>query len=107
MFSNRGIDTPLGDESDTQRSIMGTFAATGENADDQYGDRGLFFIFPDLHVRYAGEYRLQFKLFNIGAMISRFPKPNSDRSLAVASCWTQVFTVYSPKMFVGMGGCLD
>ncbi|RUS22647.1 velvet factor-domain-containing protein, partial [Jimgerdemannia flammicorona] len=53
---------------------------------------GGFFIFPDMSVRVEGKYRIKFSLFEI----------TGGEVVQVSSVYSEIFTVYSPKLFPGM-----
>jgi hypothetical protein len=56
-----------------------------------------FFVFPDLSIRSAGVYRLQFRLMNWGLV------EDTGQSMPVlAEVWSDPFRVYPAKDFPGM-----
>lgn len=46
------------------RRLMGTLVASSFVGNDEHGNEGCFFVFPDLSVRTIGAYRLRFDLIN-------------------------------------------
>ncbi|ORY02696.1 hypothetical protein K493DRAFT_194001, partial [Basidiobolus meristosporus CBS 931.73] len=51
-----------------------------------------FFVFPDISVRLEGRFRLRFNLYEIV----------NQSAVHICSVVSDVFTVYSPKLFPGM-----
>ncbi|KAI8905576.1 velvet factor [Gorgonomyces haynaldii] len=76
--------------STTHNNMTGCPIATCNYLLDDQGNKGYFFCFADLAICTQGEYRLQFHLFSL-----RRPK-------VLASLYSDIFIVYSPKSFPGM-----
>ncbi|KAI8911582.1 velvet factor [Gorgonomyces haynaldii] len=76
--------------------LMGSLVSSCSLLVDEHGQRGFFFVFPDLAIRSSGSYRLKFSLFDIQQSLLA---PNSK---CLASVFSEPFTVYSPKTFPGM-----
>ncbi|KAI8927139.1 velvet factor-domain-containing protein [Entophlyctis helioformis] len=74
--------------------LLGALISPCHILSDVDGDRGLFFIFPDVSVRTSGTYRIKISLYDIKGAISK----KSPISFVVSDA----FTVYSPKTFPGM-----
>lgn len=82
-----------------QRRLMGTLVASPFVGDDENGEEGCFFCFPDLSCRTPGAFRVQFSLVIIDPIASTQP---GKRFPVVAEVVTDVFTVYNAKDFPGM-----
>lgn len=81
-----------------QRRLMGSLVGAPFVGQDENGEEGCFFCFPDLSCRTPGAFRLKFSLVRIepsrASQVRHFPvlvEINSD-----------VFTVYNAKDFPGM-----
>ncbi|KAJ1552484.1 hypothetical protein HK405_011173, partial [Cladochytrium tenue] len=74
--------------------LMGTQVAHVSLLTDDEGNENLFFVFYELSVRTPGLYRLRFALLDAD---SSSPSPG-----AKAIAWSNVFEVFSPKVFPGM-----
>ncbi|KAJ3036862.1 hypothetical protein HDV00_002345 [Rhizophlyctis rosea] len=81
--------------------LLGSLVSPCYMLNDANGERGLYFVFPDVSVRTSGQYRLKFRLFGVDCMLS------SEPSTAKASVESEIFTVYSPKTFPGMSDSTD
>ncbi|ORY02827.1 hypothetical protein K493DRAFT_207704 [Basidiobolus meristosporus CBS 931.73] len=74
------------------RSLTGTLASSLYKLKDVDNTDGGFFVFSDVSVRVEGQFRLQFSLFEI----------ISQSAVPLATAYSDVFTVYPPKLFPGM-----
>ncbi|KAI1180406.1 hypothetical protein F4777DRAFT_315058 [Nemania sp. FL0916] len=81
----------------TQRRLMGTVVSSPFAGEDEHGDYGCFFCFPDLSCRTPGHFRLQFSFMVLDPM----SKPG-DKTPVVNLAMSDVFTVYNAKDFPGM-----
>lgn len=81
-----------------QRRLMGTLVASPFVGQDENGEEGCFFCFPDLSCRTPGSFRLKFALVVLDPMSMRM----GDRSKIVATAMSEVFCVYNAKDFPGM-----
>ncbi|KZL80773.1 vea protein [Colletotrichum incanum] len=78
------------------KRIMGSLVSSPFVGQDENGEEGCFFCFPDMSVRTPGNYRLKFVLVVVD------PAHRSLRA-PIRSCITSaVFTVYNAKDFPGM-----
>lgn len=82
-----------------QRRLMGTLVASPFVGDDENGEEGCFFCFPDLSCRTPGAFRVQFSLVIIDPIASTQP---GRKFPVVAEAVTDVFTVFNAKDFPGM-----
>ncbi|KAI8820212.1 velvet factor-domain-containing protein [Fimicolochytrium jonesii] len=80
--------------------LIGTLVSPCHILNDCGGQKGMFFVFPDVSVRVAGRYRLRFMVFDVRNAFL----PNPPRKHVVLS---DVFTVYHPKEFPGMADSTD
>ncbi|KAH8549875.1 velvet factor-domain-containing protein [Umbelopsis sp. PMI_123] len=81
-----------GNRVDCNQSTAGTVVQSLHKLKDLDGTDGGFFLFSDISVRVEGYFRLRFTLFEIvGTRVVRRTSTLSD-----------VFQVYSPKLFPGM-----
>lgn len=83
-----------------QRRLMGTLVASPFVGQDENGDEGCFFCFPDLSCRTPGSFRLKFSLVIIDPMAGLM-KPGKKFPIQ-AKAMSEVFTVYNAKDFPGM-----
>ncbi|KAG2178846.1 hypothetical protein INT43_001692 [Umbelopsis isabellina] len=78
---------------DGHRTTAGTVVQSLHKLKNIDGSDGGFFIFPDISIRVEGHFRLRFTLFEIvGSQVVR-----------LTSTLSEIFQVYSPKLFPGMG----
>ncbi|CAO3667239.1 unnamed protein product [Umbelopsis ramanniana] len=81
-----------GNRVDCNQTTAGTVVQSLHKLKDLDGSDGGFFLFSDISVRVEGYFRLRFTLFEIvGTRVVRLTSTLSD-----------VFQVYSPKLFPGM-----
>ncbi|KAJ3102692.1 hypothetical protein HDU96_009545, partial [Phlyctochytrium bullatum] len=76
------------------QTLLGSLAVPCSILQDVDGTEGAFFVFHDLSVRAQGTYRLKFQVMEAD--------PTVGLSGARATAWTNVFEVFSPKVFPGM-----
>ncbi|KAK3322307.1 velvet factor-domain-containing protein [Apodospora peruviana] len=81
-----------------QRRLMGTLVASPFVGQDENGDEGCFFCFPDLSCRTPGSFRLKFAL----VVLDPTKMHHGDRSAIVATAMSEPFQVYNAKDFPGM-----
>ncbi|KAK0674323.1 velvet factor-domain-containing protein [Cercophora samala] len=81
-----------------QRRLMGTLVASPFVGQDENGEEGCFFCFPDLSCRTPGSFRLKFALVVLDPMRMVM----GDRSKIVATAMSEVFCVFNAKDFPGM-----
>lgn len=81
------------------RVLMGSLVASPTKLEDDFGNRGAFFVFPDLSIRTEGSYRLKFRMFSMNTVDVMTP---GARTVLVGECVTDPFIVYSAKKFPGM-----
>ncbi|RUO96539.1 velvet factor-domain-containing protein [Jimgerdemannia flammicorona] len=74
------------------RTTAGTVVQSLHRLKNVDNTDGGFFIFPDMSVRVEGKYRIKFSLFEI----------TGGEVMQVSSVYSEIFTVYSPKLFPGM-----
>ncbi|GAA5994697.1 velvet factor family protein [Rhodotorula paludigena] len=102
--SNDGPSAPDADVEGTEVStalvpnLIGTLHTNAYKLKDLDGERGVYFVLPDLSVRNEGQFRLRLRLLSIG-----FGGARSEAGLnVVASACTDPFRVCSAKKFEGM-----
>lgn len=78
-----------------QKRLMGNLVASPFFAEDEHGDFGSFFCFPDISCRTPGKYRLKFSLVIID------PRPNA-KSPVRCELLSEVFQTFTAKEFPGM-----
>ncbi|KAJ1747300.1 hypothetical protein LPJ79_005349 [Coemansia sp. RSA 1821] len=82
-----------------ENNLLGDHAATSMVVEDERGERGCFFVFPNLSIRLEGRYRLRF-------MLIKLPSMSDPQPMMVPKCLSTVFSdafdVYSIKTFPGM-----
>ena len=81
-----------------QRRLMGTLVASPFVGQDENGEEGCFFCFPDLSCRTPGIFRLKFAL----VVLDPARMMAGDRSSIVATAMSEPFQVYNAKDFPGM-----
>ncbi|KAM7192691.1 Velvet factor domain containing protein [Naviculisporaceae sp. PSN 640] len=81
-----------------QRRLMGTLVASPFVGQDEDGEEGCFFCFPDLSCRTPGTFRLKFAL----VILDPTKMHHGDRSAIVATAMSEPFQVYNAKDFPGM-----
>ncbi|KAK9764897.1 hypothetical protein K7432_007217 [Basidiobolus ranarum] len=74
------------------RNLTGTLASSLYKLKDVDNTDGGFFVFSDISVRIEGQFRLKFSLFEI----------ISQSAVPLATVYSDIFTVYPPKLFPGM-----
>ncbi|CAK7199086.1 hypothetical protein SEUCBS139899_001756 [Sporothrix eucalyptigena] len=81
-----------------QRRLMGTLVSSPFVGQDENGEEGCFFCFPDLSCRTPGSFRLKFALVVLDPLGMRA----GGSSPIMATAMSNVFTVYNAKDFPGM-----
>ncbi|KAJ2260813.1 hypothetical protein EV176_006656, partial [Coemansia sp. RSA 451] len=81
-----------------ENNLLGDYSATSMIVDDETGQRGCFFVFPNLSIRLEGRYKLRFTLIKLPEM----QQPALMAPKCVASAFSDAFDVYSIKTFPGM-----
>jgi Velvet factor len=83
--------------------MMGNIFANAIHLEDDRGDPGYFFIFPDLSIRVEGRYCLKFDLLKV---IIPPTAPGEEQvpggNQVVAEVYSDVFVVFAAKKFPGM-----
>ncbi|KAL7929114.1 velvet factor domain-containing protein [Trichoderma chlorosporum] len=83
------------------RNLIGSLAASAFRLTDTTDHLGIWFVLQDLSVRTEGPFRLRFSFVNVGAS-GGTGKVNTGRAPILASCFSEVFNVYSAKKFPGV-----
>ncbi|EHK26694.1 uncharacterized protein TRIVIDRAFT_167298 [Trichoderma virens Gv29-8] len=83
------------------RNLIGSLAASAFRLTDTTDHLGIWFVLQDLSVRTEGPFRLRFSFVNVGAH-GGAGKVNTGRAPILASCFSEVFNVYSAKKFPGV-----
>ncbi|KAG2173551.1 hypothetical protein INT44_007142 [Umbelopsis vinacea] len=81
-----------GSRVDCNQTTAGTVVQSLHKLKDLDGSDGGFFLFSDISIRVEGYFRLRFTLFEIVG----------TRAVRLTSTLSDVFQVYSPKLFPGM-----
>ncbi|RSL40633.1 Sexual development regulator velC [Fusarium duplospermum] len=81
-----------------RRRLMGSVVGTSFVGQDEYGETGCFFCFPDLSCRTPGSFRLKFSLVEIDLAQARQTK----HFPILAETMSDIFAVYLAKDFPGM-----
>ncbi|PNY27870.1 Uncharacterized protein TCAP_02200 [Tolypocladium capitatum] len=89
------------------RNLIGSLAASAFRLSDTSDHIGIWFVLQDLSVRTEGSFRLRFSFVNVGARggtrrDGNAPKVNTGRAPILASCFSEIFSVYSAKKFPGV-----
>ncbi|KAM4059334.1 velvet factor domain-containing protein [Hirsutella rhossiliensis] len=89
------------------RNLIGSLAASAFRLSDTSDHIGIWFVLQDLSVRTEGAFRLRFSFVNVGARggarrDGNVPRVNTGRAPILASCFSDVFNVYSAKKFPGV-----
>ncbi|RDA89457.1 hypothetical protein CP533_1486 [Ophiocordyceps camponoti-saundersi (nom. inval.)] len=89
------------------RNLIGSLAASAFRLSDTSDHIGIWFVLQDLSVRTEGSFRLRFSFVNVGARGGArrdcvAPRVNTGRAPILASCFSDVFSVYSAKKFPGV-----
>ncbi|KJR89442.1 VeA-like protein [Sporothrix schenckii 1099-18] len=90
------------------RNLIGSLAASAFRLQDPADKIGIWFVLQDLSVRTEGNFRLRFSFVNVGPLGgSPTGTPggqhvNTGKAPVLASCFSDVFTVYSAKKFPGV-----
>ncbi|KAF7308736.1 Velvet domain-containing protein [Mycena kentingensis (nom. inval.)] len=79
--------------------LYGNLVSSLQGLEDQNGTRGLFFVFPDVSIRWRGRYQLQINLVRISRRV-RVPSPRipdgsglAEQAMALAQARTTTFSV--------------
>ncbi|KAJ2676763.1 hypothetical protein GGI25_003408 [Coemansia spiralis] len=82
-----------------ENNLLGEYSASSSIVEDENGERGCFFVFPNLSIRLEGRYRLRFMLIKLPNMhdVHQPMLPTS-----IATIFSDPFDVYSIKTFPGM-----
>ncbi|KAL0931970.1 vea protein [Colletotrichum truncatum] len=78
------------------KRIMGSLVSSPFVGQDEHGEEGCFFCFPDMSVRTPGHYRLKFVLVVVD------PTHRARIAPIRSTIMSDVFTVYNAKDFPGM-----
>ncbi|RSL77482.1 hypothetical protein CEP52_017711, partial [Fusarium oligoseptatum] len=81
-----------------RRRLMGSVVGTSFVGQDEYGETGCFFCFPDLSCRTPGPFRLKFSLVEVDLAQARQTK----HFPILAEAMSDIFVVYLAKDFPGM-----
>ncbi|PTB70108.1 hypothetical protein BBK36DRAFT_1166304 [Trichoderma citrinoviride] len=85
------------------RNLIGSLAASAFRLTDTSEHLGIWFVLQDLSVRTEGPFRLRFSFVNVGPVAGQNgAKVNTGRAPILASCFSEVFNVYSAKKFPGV-----
>ncbi|CAM1507364.1 Fc.00g070050.m01.CDS01 [Cosmosporella sp. VM-42] len=89
------------------RNLIGSLAASAFRLSDTHDHMGIWFVLQDLSVRTEGPFRLRFSFVNVGPVggsnrDGNGAKVNTGRAPILASCFSEVFNVYSAKKFPGV-----
>ncbi|KAJ8069886.1 hypothetical protein OCU04_000297 [Sclerotinia nivalis] len=90
------------------RNLIGSLSASAFRLTDPDDRIGIWFVLQDLSVRTEGDFRLRFSFVNVGVPSAPQNNPNSSCSVntgkapVLASCFSEVFKVYSAKKFPGV-----
>ncbi|OAA61233.1 Velvet factor [Niveomyces insectorum RCEF 264] len=91
------------------RNLIGSLAASAFRLQDPADKIGIWFVLQDLSVRTEGNFRLRFSFVNVGPPSSspngtpnQMSIVNTGKAPVLASCFSDVFTVYSAKKFPGV-----
>lgn len=91
-FGNGSIKPGL----EIENNLLGDYSASSSIVEDDQGEHGCYFVFPNLSIRLEGRYRLKFNLIKL---------PNLKDTLVptnLATTFSDPFDVYSIKTFPGM-----
>ncbi|KAH7363783.1 velvet factor-domain-containing protein [Rhexocercosporidium sp. MPI-PUGE-AT-0058] len=91
------------------RNLIGSLAASAFRLCDPDDRIGIWFVLQDLSIRTEGHFRLRFSFVNVGVPVSP-SNPGAATTLTtnktvapvLASCFSDVFHVYSAKRFPGV-----
>ncbi|KAJ1799553.1 hypothetical protein LPJ59_001745 [Coemansia sp. RSA 2399] len=82
-----------------ENNLLGEYSASSSIVEDENGERGCYFVFPNLSIRLEGRYRLRFALIKL-------PNMHDEQQPMFPNCITSIFSepfdVYSIKTFPGM-----
>ncbi|KAJ2061397.1 hypothetical protein GGI17_003078 [Coemansia sp. S146] len=81
-----------------ENNLLGDYSASSSIVENVVGERGCYFVFPNLSIRLEGRYRLRFSLIKLPSMTD----DNAMFPVFVTSVFTDPFDVYSIKTFPGM-----
>lgn len=81
-----------------ERQLLGTLISIPFVGEDEHGEEGCFFCFPDLSCRTPGSFRLKFSLVEIEPSRAKEVKRFSE----LAESYSHIFVVYTAKDFPGM-----
>ncbi|KAJ1956568.1 hypothetical protein EC988_001278 [Linderina pennispora] len=84
-----------------ENNLLGDYTASSSIVEDEAGEKGCFFVFPNLSIRLEGRYRLRFSLIKLPSM-DDYQQPMVP--MCISSISTNAFDVYSIKTFPGMIG---
>ncbi|QSZ28619.1 hypothetical protein DSL72_003118 [Monilinia vaccinii-corymbosi] len=90
------------------RNLIGSLSASAFRLTDPDDRIGIWFVLQDLSVRTEGDFRLRFSFVNVGAPSAPQNSANSSCSVntgkapVLASCFSDVFKVFSAKKFPGV-----
>ncbi|KAJ2864478.1 hypothetical protein FB639_005199 [Coemansia asiatica] len=95
QFGFKSIEPGL----EMENNLLGDYTASSSIVEDEMGERGCFFVFPNLSIRLEGRYRLRFTLIKIPSLCD---VPQQMIPTSIASVFSEPFDVYSIKTFPGM-----
>ncbi|RKU42649.1 hypothetical protein DL546_002011 [Coniochaeta pulveracea] len=92
------------------RNLIGSLAASAFRLNDPTDKIGIWFILQDLSVRTEGQFRLRFSFVNVGLPTTNSngqgpnvsAMVNQGKAPVLASCFSDVFHVFSAKKFPGV-----
>ncbi|KAJ1961737.1 hypothetical protein GGI12_003078 [Dipsacomyces acuminosporus] len=82
-----------------ENNLLGDYTASSSIVEDETGERGCFFVFPNLSIRLEGRYRFRFSLIKLPSM-SDHEQPMIPKF--ISHVFSDPFDVYSIKTFPGM-----
>ncbi|KAJ2000881.1 hypothetical protein GGI04_003969 [Coemansia thaxteri] len=99
----RGI-TQIGHQSmgpglEIENNLLGDYSASSSIVENNEGERGCYFVFPNLSIRLEGRYRLRFTLIKLPSMFDEY---HPMMPACIASVFSEAFDVFSIKTFPGM-----
>ncbi|KAJ2900788.1 hypothetical protein MKZ38_002226 [Zalerion maritima] len=100
-MQHRGI-TPTPPSGMFTRNLIGSLACSAFRLCDQKDRIGVWFVVQDLSVRTEGHFRLRFSFVNVAPANPSEGMVHQGSVPVLASCFSDVFTVYSAKKFPGV-----
>ncbi|KAJ2108238.1 hypothetical protein IW146_006925 [Coemansia sp. RSA 922] len=90
--------TPIEPGREIENNLLGDYSASSSIVENVVGERGCYFVFPNLSIRLEGRYRLKFSLIKLPSMAD----DNAMFPTFISHVFTDPFDVYSIKTFPGM-----